>query len=222
MRQNNPPSRSLPSRALAGLAAGTVAAVMIGASPVTAVAAGDGAPACIATDEIAFRGQPLTWHVSDLCEDPDGDPMTIVGVRTQGEGTATHSTDTVTFQGEVRPGYSAQVDVTVSDGAGQSVAELRISHVDPAIGTPVDDSYTVRRGQKIIFDVRDNDQNAAGNGVWIMNGPYLGDAQSNDDGTITYTAADLPGSDTFEYFLTNPANGNQSLRPARVTIKVTQ
>ncbi|GAA2631380.1 Ig-like domain-containing protein [Actinomadura fulvescens] len=193
---------AMSSPALAILGISMVAATVTVGTSTMASAQANAVPDCRHLDMQNFHGDPLSWNADHLCRDPDGDPLSVTWVSTPDLGTVSHSRTKVGYDSEqVVQGSRVVINVKVSDGQAEDEATLEVDHFDPRLGIPADDSYTVKQGESITFDVRDNDKNAAGANVYQTQ-QSLGKVVVLPDERLSYTARQgSVGEDSFPYCL---------------------
>jgi len=167
---------------------------------------------------------PVTVAVLANDSDPDGDPLTVVGVAVlAGGGTALINADgTITYTPGLNFNGTARLSYQIGDGRGlRSTAEVTLT-VTPVNDAPVavDDVVATRRNQDVRIVALTNDTDPDGDPLSITSttSPQSGTIQVNGDGTIDYIPADnFVGQDTFTYTI---SDGNGGMSTATVTIIV--
>ena len=201
----------------------------VGEATVTVVvgsaASADGNPTIRPDTGAGGQGTPTTIAVLANDTDPDGDPLTVIGLGQPANGNVVLNPDgTVTYT--PNPGFTGQdrFTYTASDGKGGvggtavtvTGAPAPANHApttNPDLAnTPVDQTVTV--------PVLANDTDPEGDSLTItgVTRPGHGSATANANGTVTYTpAAGFRGTDTFSYTASDAKGGSSS---AVVTVRV--
>ncbi|MCT4555883.1 MAG: Ig-like domain-containing protein [Pelagimonas sp.] len=185
------------------------------------------APVAVDDTDTTEEGTPVTIDdPSDNDTDPDGDPLSVTGVGTPTNGTATLNPDgTVTYTPD--PDFTGDdtIPYTVDDGNGGTDTGEIIVTVTPD-GDPntapdaVDDASTTPMNTAVVIPVQVNDTDPEGDvlSTTTATDPANGSVAVNADGTITYTPdADFTGTDTFDYTI---SDGNGGSDTATVTVTV--
>ena len=150
-------------------------------------------------------------------DDPDGDPLTLVGIAAAAAGiggnVADHGDGTFTYTPPADASGSATLDVTVDDGSGPVTLTLglQVSAVNDAPIANDDGIYSVGFQSALAVDAaggllqNDTDvEGLAGAALTLEAAPALGSVSLNPDGSFTYTPnAGASGTDTFTYRLTD-------------------
>ncbi len=173
------------------------------------------------------EGTPVTLDdPSDNDSDPDGDPLTTVGVGTPTNGTATLNPDgTVTYTPD--DGFTGEdtIPYTVTDGEDTVPGEIIVTVTpdeDPN-GAPVttpDTATTEEDTAVTIADPSANDTDPDGDPVTVdsIGTPTNGTATLNPDGTVTYTPdTGFTGTDTIPYVATD----GEDTTPGEIIVTVT-
>lgn len=214
--------RTRIGRALLVLAVGALTAVAAaGAAAAEGASAASGAAPECQYPEADYLGGTLTYTPADLCTDADGDELSFVWVSVPSRGTLTVSGARLAYTSPLVAGAHDDFRFRVTDGVNEATGGVTVQHQDPAIGTPVDDAYTVAANSVTVLDVKANDLAAAGNGVVVTEGPTGSSVQVGPDGTVTFDTLGVTGTVVFKYRLTNPATGHSGPAEATVTITVT-
>ena len=155
--------------------------------------------------------------------DPDGDPLTIIGVGGAAHGTVTTNGATVFYTPAAGFYGTDTFTYTISDGNGGTatatvtVNVLRINNPP----TAVDDNFTTAEDTPLGGNVLANDSDPDGDplSAILVTGPAHGTLVLNADGTFTYTpSANYNGADSFTY---RAFDGQTTSGVATVTITVT-
>lgn len=162
------------------------------------------------------RGTPLDTPVTldprlnD--DDPDGDPLTVVGVTQPSHGRAVNNGDgTVTYTPD--DGYLGldAFTYTIDDGTGrQASATITITVGPNRNPVAVDDVATVEEDGEVVIPVLDNDRDPDGDALTVVSAsdPAHGTAVVTGDGAIRYTPdADFAGTETFTYVVCDSLGG---------------
>ncbi|MFD0916458.1 Ig-like domain-containing protein, partial [Pseudahrensia aquimaris] len=183
-----------------------------------------------AVDDVADAsdGTPIMIDVLGNDSDPDGDPLMIIGTTQPGKGTIivqangmilytpnAGATGTDTFTYTIKDGNGGEDTATVTVDLGPDPAP----NVDPVA---VDDMKTVDLGDPIVIDVLENDTDADGDPLEVINvtDGTNGTVTINADGTVTYTPNDpnFTGMDMFTYTISD-GNGGTDTAVVKVTIE---
>ncbi len=197
---------------------------------VTVVVA-DAPPVARDDAETTDRATPVTVDVLANDDDPNGDPLAIVGIsgldpaqgsaRVDDGGTPDDPTDdTIVFTPD--PGFSgdATFSYTVSDGrGGRSTADVVVTVGN---GTPVaaDDEATTSTDEPVDVDLLGNDTDPDGDDLTVTatTTPAHGTVAVGADGTATYTPDEgYAGPDSFDYTV---SDGHGGTATATVTLTV--
>ncbi|MGH9002753.1 MAG: cadherin-like domain-containing protein, partial [Acidimicrobiia bacterium] len=164
----------------------------------------------LAVDDILSLSEDDTGSVDVLANDrdPDGGPLTLVGVGAAARGTATAVGNAVVYRPTPDRSGADSFSYTVADAGGDtSTARVNVSikSVDDKPAA-VDDAAQVLERNATGVAVLANDT-GLGDGiksVAVTGAPTPGKTQVGDDNSIAYTAnADYAGADSFEYKVTD-------------------
>ncbi|SMX28073.1 Bifunctional hemolysin/adenylate cyclase precursor [Pelagimonas phthalicica] len=198
---------------------------------VTVTPDGDENDPPVAVDDTAVteEGTPVT--IDDPAandSDPDGDPLTVTGVGTPTNGTATLNPDgTVTYTPV--DGFTGDdtIPYTVDDGNGGTDTGEIVVTVTPEgdeneAPDAVDDTATTPEGTPVtIDDPSANDTDPDGDPLTVteVGTPTNGTATLNPDGTVSYTPDDgFTGDDTIPYTVDD---GNGGTDTGEIVVTVT-
>jgi hypothetical protein len=170
-------------------------------------------------------GRPVTIDVLSNDSDPDGDPLSIVGVTQPPNGSVTVNGTTVTYT--PNPGFSGvdRFTYTVSDGHGgtsTAIVTITVTLQTPPPNRPpvaVDDTATTAFAQSATIDVLANDTDPDRDPLVItgVTPPANGTATVAGN-AVTYTpAAGFSGTDRFMYSI-NDGRGGTSTAAVTVTV----
>ncbi len=166
------------------------------------------------------KAKPLAVLANDA--DNDGDPLEVVAIeRPPQNGTATANNDgTIIYQS--REGYEGPDEFTYRGTDGQEMAEAVVK-IDVQASTQLaaaDDRAETEAGQPIDIRILRNDRYPARGhvGIWIENMPAHGEAELNDNRTLTYRPDPSFEGDTDE--LTYRLEAGSQVATAKVTIEI--
>ena len=171
-------------------------------------------------------GTATTFGVIDDDSDPDGDPISLLGVSMPNNGTASLATDNQVLY-EPNAGFIGTDTFTysISDGnGGIATASVSVTVTPPENQSPIaeDDSQTTLRDQPVNINVLVNDSDPDGDPILIdgfaTTSQFGGSVVLFDD-SLQYTPADgFTGEDSFLYTISDGNGGNAT---ASVTVTVT-
>ncbi|MEO7325774.1 MAG: Ig-like domain-containing protein [Dokdonella sp.] len=178
----------------------------------------------VAVDDAATTTFPLPVTINVLTNDsdPDGDPLTIVGVTAPTSGTAVISGNSVIYTPS--PQGLTGIDVftyTISDGRGGNATATVTVTVAPPPNLPpvaVNDAATTPFGVPVTINVLGNDSDPDGDPLTItgVTAPASGTAVISGNSVI-YTSGSAAGIDTFTYTISDGRGGTAT---ATVTVTV--
>lgn len=155
--------------------------------------------------------------------DPEGDAVSVVSVTQGTRGTAAINADgTITYTPQANVHGSDSFTYTVADGGGATAtATVAITILSVNVApNAADDHVTTDEDTPLTIDVRTNDIDGDGDALAVTNvsSPNRGSAVVNANGTVTYTpAANLHGSDSFSYTMTD-GNGGSDTADVSITV----
>jgi large repetitive protein len=178
------------------------------------------APAANDDPVLVQEGAPITGNVLDNDRDAEGNPLTIVGNTTPQNGTLLLNPDG-SFTYTPNPGFTGTDGFTyeVSDGDGGR-SSATVTFTVNAAPEANDDPLVVQTGALLSGNVLDNDRDAEGNPLTIVDNttPQNGTLLLNPDGSFTYTPnPGFTGTDGFTYEVSDGDGGRSS---ATVTFTV--
>ncbi|WP_203676240.1 Ig-like domain-containing protein, partial [Actinoplanes siamensis] len=167
---------------------------------------------------------PVTVDVLQNDVDPNGDPLTVVGVTPPTDGTVTFTATDVTFTPDPVFAGPTTFTYTVSDTSGDTATAVVSVNVENAVPTAADDLFPVtyaaaQAGVVLPATANDTDPNNDPLTVTTAGQPAPGTgATSPYAGVITYTApARFSGTATFRYTISDGRGGTAT---AQVTVVV--
>ncbi|MCP4424410.1 MAG: tandem-95 repeat protein, partial [Chloroflexi bacterium] len=162
----------------------------------------------------------ITIDVLTNDNDPDGDPLTILGVSPPQNGTAVINSDnsiTYTPDGDAM-GTDSFVYTIGDDHDHIAVATVAVAvNHDPEA---VDDTTTTNEDMAVTISVLDNDSDTDGDTLTVISTtlPLSGTAVINPDNTVTYTPTlNIHGVDNFSYTIDD---GRDGFNTAVVTVTI--
>ncbi|QEL14583.1 Ig-like domain-containing protein [Limnoglobus roseus] len=173
-------------------------------------------------------GTPVAVGVLGNDTDPDGDPLTVLGVTTPANGVVTVGEDGVPVY-TPNAGFSGtdSFQYTISDGHGHTATATVTVTVDAEIVIPPDnvapvagdDLVATPNATAVTFDVLHNDTDADGDTLAIIAvGTPAHGTVSFTGGQLIYTPdADFSGTETFTYTITD---GHDHTATATATVVV--
>lgn len=180
-------------------------------------------PVAVADVATTAAGRPVTIAVLANDTDPEGDALTLAGVGTPANGTATISDGRVIYT--PRTGFSGMdtFTYTVRDSQGAtSTGTVRVTVIANLAPVANPDNAFVLKGQSVIINVLANDTDPEGDALRVTRvfpgAQSQGTITINANQTITYLHR--PGSigtDVFTYEITD-ASGNTSIGTVTVTV----
>ena len=168
-------------------------------------------------------GQPVTINVLANDSDPDGDPLTIIGVTAPANGSVSATATNITYTPAPRFTGTDTFTYTISDGrGGTATATVTVTVTQPPDQPPiaVNDTATTFTGTPVTIDVIANDSDPDGDPLTVQSvtAPQFGTAQiSNNEVIYTPTVAGFVGTDTFNYTI-NDGRGGTATATVTVTI----
>ncbi len=182
----------------------------------------DDPPVAVDDDVTTDEDTPVVVDVLANDTDPDGDPLTLIGV-----GDPDHGSADIEDEGRIvytpDPGYSGVDAFTyeIGDGHGDPVSatvHVAVALVDdPPVA--VDDDVTTDEDTPVVVDVLANDTDDGDDPLSIrtLGTPAHGTVVLNGGGLVTYTPdADYDGGDSFSYEVADDRGGT-----ATATVVVT-
>ncbi|MGX9354280.1 Ig-like domain-containing protein [Roseobacteraceae bacterium S113] len=181
----------------------------------------------VAVDDVrdVAPGEEIVFNVLDNDSDPDGDPLTVVGL----EGGATEGRlsvapdGTLTYEANGDASGQDTITYTISDGNGETTtATVTLNITDDPNDPPVavDDAGSTAPGTPTTITVLGNDSDPDGDPLTVtgVTDPANGTAVVNPDGTVTYTPdAGFSGEDTVTYTISD-GNGGTDTADIIVTV----
>lgn len=155
-------------------------------------------------------GSPVTIDVLANDSDPDGDPLSIVGLGAPAHGTVTVNADnTITYTPDIDFVGTDSFGYTIGDGRGgtasATVAVNVVGYNAPPIAMP--DRGIAIMNTPLVIAVLANDVDPEGGALQVVSVglPDNGSAAVNPDNTVTYTPdQDFVGIDGFAYTVADP------------------
>lgn len=183
------------------------------------------APEPTADEETINRDTTATIAVLANDSDPDGDPLTIVGVTDPDNGTAIVDGDNVVYTPDAGvAGITDGFTYSVTDGNFTVTESVTVTVVDNRLPAAVDDALTIAEQTTATIAVLNNDSDPDGDALEIVgvSTPLNGSATiSGSD--VVYTPGTTPGGnpfsgvDTFSYTI---RDGNGGTDTAEVVVTV--
>ncbi len=180
-----------------------------------------------AVDDSLMTAEDTAGSLNVLANDsdPDGDPISFVGVTDGSHGTANCVAGVCTYT--PNPDYNGtdSFTYTISDGRGAS----DVGTVNVTVGavndspTAANDAYSTDEDSVLTVSapgvlVNDSDVDSSGITAGLVTGPASGTLTLNADGSFTYTpTANFNGTDSFTY---RAGDGGANSAPATATITV--
>ncbi|MET0418412.1 MAG: Ig-like domain-containing protein [Actinoplanes sp.] len=170
------------------------------------------------------RDSPITIYVLENDVDPNGDPLTVVGVTQPTDGTVTFTATDVRFTPDPLFAGTTAFTYTVTDTGGDTATAVVSVDVENAMPTAADDLFPVayaaaQAGVVLPATANDTDPNDHPRTVTAAGQPATGTgATSLFAGMITYTAPPgFSGAATFPYTISDGHGGTDT---AQVTVVV--
>jgi hypothetical protein len=166
---------------------------------------------------------PVVIDVLANDHDPDGDPLTVVGLTQPANGSAALNPDqTVTYTPTAGFIGADGFTYTVADPHGATDSATVTVTVEAANRAPVagDVAATTAENTPVVIDVLANDHDPDGDPLTVvgLTQPANGSAALNPDQTVTYTpTAGFIGTDDFTHTIADPHGATDS---ATVTVTV--
>lgn len=179
----------------------------------------------IARDDSANTTQdsPVTISVLVNDTDPDGDPLTVTGVTTPANGSASTDGSTVGYAPNAGFIGTEMFGYTIEDGNGGTASAQITVNVTPQPNRPpeaVDDEATTLRDTQVTIDVLGNDTDPDDDPLSVhdVTQPSNGSVANNSGASVTYTPnAGFIGTDSFTY---TAADGRSGFDTAIVSVTV--
>src|SRR5205814_831729 len=182
---------------------------------VTITAVND-APA--AHDDAATVAEDMAVSIAVLANDsdPDGDPLSVIGVGAPAHGTAlANANGTISYTPHADFNGTDSFTYTISDGHGETATATVSVTTTPENDTPVaaNDAAVTSEDTAVSIAVLANDSDPDGDAP-----PFRCTALANANGTISYTPqANVNGTDSFTYSITD---GHGSTATATVHVVI--
>ena len=164
--------------------------------------------------------EPVSIAVLNNDTDPEDDALTILSVSQPGSGTVTHDGEQVQYTPDPDTHGDDEFTYTISDGDATASATVRITVIpvnDPPVA--VDDSAEGSEDEPVFIEVLSNDEDPDGDALSLqsLSRPSQGSARIDGGGVLYTPDADVHGTDTFTYTV---SDGNGGLSTATVTVSV--
>jgi len=179
----------------------------------------------VAVDDTAttIAPQPVTIAVLANDSDPDGDPLTIIGVTAPASGTVAATGNAIVYTPAAGFVGTDRFTYTIDDGHGGSATANVSVTVNPPLNLPpiaANDAATTVSGTAVAINVLANDSDPDGDPLTIQSvtTPQLGAAQISGRQIVYTPAAGLLGTDTFNYTINDGRGGTAT---ATVTVTIT-
>ncbi|HEX5121880.1 MAG TPA: Ig-like domain-containing protein [Rhodanobacteraceae bacterium] len=180
-------------------------------------------PVAVNDTATTLVGQPVVIAVLANDSDPDGDPLTIVGVTTPANGTVSATATNVTYTPALRFTGTDTFTYTIDDGRGGTATATVTVTVGAAPNRPpvaVNDTATTTIATPVTINVIANDSDPDGDPLTVQSvtTPTVGTAAIvNNEVVYTPTPTGAGGTATFDYTINDGRGGTAT---ATVTVTV--
>ncbi|MFI5932569.1 beta strand repeat-containing protein [Actinoplanes sp. NPDC051494] len=186
------------------------------ATATVSVTVTDSAPVALPDERTTAYEQAVRIKVLGNDMDPNGDPLTVVGVTQPEHGTVTFTGTSVKYTPPKGWSGTASFTYTISDGSTTSTSTVTVT-----VGAPPavpDKTATALPSTPVKIDLPTVDKHNTEVTVVRIGKPAHGTAKLNADGTVTYTPDDgFAGADSFSYSAVD-AYGNIASGTVKVTV----
>ena len=165
---------------------------------------------------------PVVINVLANDSDPDGDPLTIIGVTTPANGSVSATATNITYTPALRFTGTDTFTYTISDGrGGTATATVTVTVTPPPNGPPIanDDTATTAFATPVTIDVLANDSDPDGDPLTIVSvtPPTGGTTQIVNNEVLYSPSPNFSGVDTFSYTI---SDGHGHTASANVSVTV--
>jgi len=184
---------------------------------------GNSAPVAVGDAGMMLPDAPFVIDVLANDADPDGDPLTVIGVGQPFSGSATFTANEVIYTPQ--PGFLGRdyFRYRVADGSGLTDEGLVSVTVVESLNSPpvaVDDFATASGGAPVTVPVLDNDSDVDGDSIAVTA------VTQGSHGSVSFTASDVTyvpeagfaGDDSFTYTV-GDGRGGESAATVNVTVE---
>ncbi len=186
-----------------------------------AVAPVNDAPQAMGGIASTLEDTPVTIDAASGNVDPDGDPLTVVGVSSPAHGAAALDGGLITYTPDAGFHGGDEFTYTISDGNGGTSTGRFIVTVAPVNHTPIaqDDSATTNAGATVTIAVLANDRDPDGDALTLTSVEAAENGGVEIAGDAIVYSPD-PGFDGVDGFRYSVADGRGGTASAGVTVGV--